>query len=100
MDTEGKLITVNPDFIHDVMYINEDDTLEEEIFSISQEWLEIRKADVNYVLDSIITAKATGSPDDGWNLDHSNPETIQRVIAMTDVDKIGLMGHSLGGQPL
>ena len=55
-DTEGNLITVNPDFLQEVMLVNEENVTEDE-----------------------------------------TKEEIQKILSMTDTDKIGLMGHSMGG---
>ena len=40
-DTDGKTVTVDTDFIEDVIKINED-TSDEEIYTISQSWLKLR----------------------------------------------------------
>ncbi len=97
-DTNGQLITVNPSFLQEVMYINEDGTPEEEIFELSSKWLAIRTADMKFVLDSVEAAKAKGECQTEWFIKTEAAEQeILKVLAMTDVNKIGLMGHSLGG---
>lgn len=97
-DTNGQLITVNPSFLKEVMYINEDSTPEEEIFELSSKWLAIRTADMKFVLDSVEAAKAKGECQTEWFIKTEAAEQeILKVLAMTDVNKIGLMGHSLGG---
>lgn len=97
-DTEGNLITVDPTFLQEVMYINENTTPEEEINELSHKWLEIRLADINYVLDSVEMAKQSACIDDTWFVEgEEDREVIENILAMADVDKIGLMGHSLGG---
>lgn len=97
-DTAGKMITVNPTFMQEVMYINEDTTPEEEIFEISSKWLAIRSADMNFVLDMVKRAKAEPESVVEWCIDSEETRNeILEILAMTDVEKIGLMGHSLGG---
>ena len=97
-DTEGKTITVNPNFMQEVMYINQDGTPEEEIFELSSKWLAIRTADINFVLDCVEQAKAEKDCQAEWFMESEEDEkVILEVLAMTDVNKIGLMGHSLGG---
>lgn len=97
-DIEGKLITVNPNFLQEVMIVNEEDTAEEEILELSHKWLEIRTADINFVLDSVEIAKTEGCDSDVWFIEPEEMENeIVKVLAATDVDKVGLMGHSLGG---
>ena len=93
-DTDGKTVTVDTDFIEDVIKINED-TSDEEIYTISQSWLKLRVDDENFVLDTIKTAKRNKSIDESW---HTDDQTgIISVLEHTDTEKIGLMGHSLGG---
>lgn len=93
-DTSGKTVIVDTNFINDVMKINED-TTDEEVFTLSQSWLNLRTEDEGFVLDSIKAAKKSGSLDDSWNT--SETELILSVLEKTDTEKIGLMGHSLGG---
>ena len=98
-DTAGKTITVNPQFMQEVMYINESGTTEEEIIELSHEWMNIRTGDMNFVLDSIKETKQQEElPACGFlAMDASSEEEIINVLAMTDTEHIGLMGHSLGG---
>ena len=93
-DTDGKTVTVDTDFIEDVIKINED-TSDEEVYTISQSWLKLRVDDENFVLDTIEAAKSDKSLDDTWHTD--NQTGIISVLERTDTEKIGLMGHSLGG---
>lgn len=97
-DTKGKTITVNPEFLQEVMYINTDGTPEEEIIELAHKWLDIRIADMNFALDSVIEAKADSTYLDEWFIEGEETKNeIAKVLAMTDDEKIGLMGHSLGG---
>ncbi len=52
-DTEGNTITVNPEFLQEVMHINEEGVSEEEVLQLSHSWLDIRVADMNFVLDCV-----------------------------------------------
>lgn len=94
-DTAGKTVIVDTDFINDVMAVNEEGVSNEQIFTLSQEWLQLRIADEDFALDCIERAKMRKSLDAAWHTE--NEETIVKILAMTDTDKIGLMGHSLGG---
>lgn len=97
-DTDGQLITVNPNFLQEVMYINQDGAPEEEIFELSSKWLAIRTADIKFVLDCVEDTKADGACQAEWFINSEDGEQdILEVLAMVDVEKIGLMGHSLGG---
>lgn len=97
-DTDGKLITVNPAFLQEVMYVNENNVPEKDIHDLSHQWLEIRTADIDCVLDSVEEAKQSGIINETWFIENEEEKSaIESVLAMADVDKIGLMGHSLGG---
>ena len=94
-DTDGKTVMVDTNFIHDVMAVNEEGVSNEQIFTLSQEWLKLRIADEGFALDCMEKAKMRKSLDAAWHTE--NEETVLKILAMTDTDKIGLMGHSLGG---
>ncbi len=98
-DTKGKIITVNPEFMQEVMYINEDGTSEEEIIELSHQWLDIRIADMSFVLDSVKEASVEKElQTDAWfTTDENIRQELLTVLAMIDTEEIGLMGHSLGG---
>lgn len=107
-DTAGKTIIVKPQFMKEVMYINEMGTPEQEIIKLAHGWLDIRTSDMNFVLDSVKTAKelvetagVTGQtiklPECWYTSDTSTTEEISSILAMTDTGHIGLFGHSLGG---
>lgn len=105
-DTAGKTIIVNPQFMQEVMYINENGTSEQEIIELSHGWLDIRTKDMNFVLDSVKTAKEqatealnTTELPSCWfvSSDTSTAEELCSILSMTDTEHIGLMGHSLGG---
>lgn len=99
-DTSGKTIIVNPQFMQEVMYINELGTPEQEIIELSHGWLDIRTADMNFVLDSVKETKASDAaelPDYWFVNEDTSEETINAILYMTDTEHIGLMGHSMGG---
>ena len=54
---------------------------EREIYELQKEWMALRTADMNFVLDTILE-KAQGK---------------EEFFAMIDSEKIGLFGHSMGG---
>lgn len=95
-DTEGNLITVNPEFLQEVMLANEENVSEEEVVKMSRNWLELRTADMNFALDSIKEAKTEDICGDTW-FTASDEAEIAHILAMTDTERIGLMGHSMGG---
>ena len=67
----------------------------EMVYSVTKDWIKLRTADESFVIDSINEAKKSGAFSDAW---HADDDTLLlSVINMTDTDKIGAMGHSLGG---
>lgn len=97
-DTDGKLITVNPEFLQEVMVINQEGVSEKEVFELSRKWMEIRSGDMNFVLDSVKDAKSQTEQLNNWYVESEEvKEQIEDVLSMTDIKKIGLMGHSMGG---
>lgn len=96
-DTDGKTITVDTTFFQSAMDIGSKDVPEAEIFDVTSQWMELRVNDMNFVIDALEEAGAADSLTDSFYLNENNEETILSVIKATDFDKIGLMGHSLGG---
>lgn len=92
-DSDGKLITVDMQFFDDA--INLETKSKEEQFALFREWMDLRSADMNFVLDTVEAAKAAGTLDTAWHTDDA--DAILSVLSMTDVERIGLMGHSMGG---
>lgn len=97
MDTNDQMILVNTNFINDVFRVNEEGISEEEIFALSSQWLDLRKADMNFVLDTVKEASSQSVLTKEWFLGKTDESTILSILNMIDCDKIGLMGHSLGG---
>lgn len=97
-DTSGKTIIVDMGFLQEVQYANEDTTSLDETIEMSSKWLAIRTEDMNFAIDSIKTAKDSGSLNDEWyTKEPEDKDEILKVISMADTEKIGVMGHSLGG---
>ncbi len=94
-DTQGSIVTVDKTFIDDAMNINNEDITKEQIFETTREWMTLRIDDENFVLDTIENAKKTVTLDNAWHTENS--DDIMSVLKMIDTEKIGLMGHSLGG---
>lgn len=97
-DTDGKLITVNPEFLQEVMIVNQEGVSEEEVFDLSRKWMEIRTGDMNFVLDSVKEVKSDTEQLNDWYVESEEIKAeIETILSMTDIEKIGLMGHSMGG---
>ncbi len=95
-DTSGKTITVDRDFISGCMNANAD-MPEEEIYDLSRSWMDLRVADMNFALDALIAG--ADNKDTGcyrFENDDSGKDVLN-ALTHIDTDKIGLMGHSMGG---
>lgn len=85
MDTSGKLTIVDTDFINRASEINavHDTTHEEEIYNTTKEWMKLRTDDENFVINTILSECGSNKSD--------------VLFSIINTEKIGLMGHSLGG---
>lgn len=83
-DANDKITLVDRDFLNEVYTDNgaTDAEAEKRIYEKSKKWMELRSADENFVLEQIITMKASNE---------------QAPFDRIRTDKIGLFGHSLGG---
>ena len=95
-NTDGNIVTVDQQFINDAMVIGGGEEIDNEVvYSVTKDWIKLRTADESFVIDSINEAKKSGAFSDAW---HADDDTLLlSVINMTDTDKIGAMGPSLGG---
>ncbi len=80
---DGKTVLVNPQFMNDVLMVQNGQCDAKTGYDLSQSWLKTRKGDMDFVLDTI--------------LKNAKSESSGSVYRLIDTDKIGLMGHSLGG---
>lgn len=82
-DVNGKRTFVDMDFMQRVYADNGADDAEAErrVYEFSLEWMELRTADMNFVLDTIL----------------EKAETEEGLFALVDAERIGLFGHSMGG---
>ena len=96
-DTSGKTVIADASFLNDAMMLSNEEISEETAFELSSEWLKLRCADVDFVIDSVKSAADENSLADFWYMAEGQSEKILAALAMTDTDKIGVMGHSLGG---
>lgn len=94
-DTNGNTIIVDAAFMNDVMSINAEDVSEETAYERSSEWFRLRAEDINFAIDSIKSAAGANALPEYWYSQKS--EDIITALSMTDTEKIGVMGHSLGG---
>lgn len=85
LDTNGKLTTADPDFIAKATRINadEDPNHAQDSYATTREWMKLRTEDEHFILDTIRDKC----------MEHDSETPFSHINA----EKIGLMGHSLGG---
>ena len=84
VDDSGHRAIINNAYLREYMDVSKGKYDEETSTRLEQKWMSWRIADINFVLDTIL-AKA-------------NEAGSSTVYQMIDLGKIGLMGHSLGGE--
>jgi len=82
IDTDGNFTRGSSEFMTEVADANRGVYSDGKLLELYKKWLDVRTGDINFVLDTIIESTDTGSED---------------ILALVDTDKIGLIGHSLGG---
>ncbi|WP_442600064.1 alpha/beta hydrolase family protein [Neobacillus sp. D3-1R] len=82
-DTVGKMTLGDQSFMQEVEDVNNGVYDDAKTFELEQKWLKLRTDDINFVIDSIKQQAGT--------------QTTDEVYQHIDTNKIGLMGHSLGG---
>lgn len=96
-DTDGRTITVNPEMIQGIQYINSEEATEEQIFKLSAQWMKLRCDDLNFVIDSVKTAAEQGLNPEKWYVSAGEKAGVLQALGLADLNQIGVMGHSLGG---
>lgn len=96
-DTTGKTITVDKEFFQTALSVGSSDVPESEIYDITSKWMDLRIADMNFVIDELQKAGNGDASTKTWFFDDKDTDTIISILRAADFDKIGLMGHSLGG---
>ncbi|MGN0650750.1 MAG: alpha/beta hydrolase family protein [Oscillospiraceae bacterium] len=96
-DTDGNTIIADSSFLNGITAINADGVSEETIFELTTQWLKLRCDDLGFVLDCVKSAAGCNSLPEYWYTQDKQADGIIAALSMTDTDKIGVMGHSLGG---
>ena len=95
-DTDGKIVIVDSDFINTAMNLSSN-TDPQEQFALYKQWMALRTEDMNFVIDELKAAAEAGATDESWFIPESDSPAVRAVLGMTDITRIGLMGHSMGG---
>lgn len=96
-DTDGRTVIVNPEMIQGIQYVNSDTATEEQIFELSAQWLKLRCNDLNFVIDSVKAGADKGMDPEEWCVADGEEANVLQALGLADPDRIGVMGHSLGG---
>ena len=81
--TDSTTTPVDTTFLMDAIRVTGGEYDAQTVYDLTHQWLSVRTGDINFVLDEILKSSGTVIP-----------ESLSRRI---QPDKIGLMGHSLGG---
>ena len=95
-DTDGKTVIVDMDFMNTALTLNEQMGAEK-LYALYTEWMALRTADMGFAVDEIKAAVTAGGTGANWFVPEKNGDAIRTVLSMTDIEKIGLIGHSMGG---
>ncbi len=96
-DSSGNTVTVDQDFFRTASGLGDPYADPETYYAIFRDWMALRTADMNCVTDALKAAGEAGTLDGSWFLPENNADAILSVLRHTDLTKIGLMGHSMGG---
>lgn len=95
-DTDGNTVIVDMGFMNTALTLNEE-TGDETLYALYTEWMALRTADMGFALDAIKAAVTAGATDENWFVTEQETGAVLSVLNMTDIGRIGLMGHSMGG---
>lgn len=82
IDMDGHLTIGSREFVQEVVDANTDVYNEKEQFELTNKWMNLRTEDIHFVINTILENTKTNSA---------------KVYELIDINKIGLIGHSLGG---
>jgi dienelactone hydrolase len=81
---DGRLVIQSPSIRQELLNLNSHKYDESKDLQIQHSWMAVQTTDINFVLDTILASA-------------QDPNSAA-VYHLVDVKKIGLMGHSLGGE--
>lgn len=82
--SDGRVITVSPTFVQEFYDVNNGKYDTATALKLEHNWMTVETSDINFVLDTILA-----------NTRDPNSAVVYHLV---DGEKIGLMGHSLGGE--
>lgn len=100
-DTSGNTIIVSPEFMQEIQNVNRPEATKQEIFEAGQKWIQLRSLDANFAIDAVQFAAGEAAEKkplpENWFVEEQDREILSGVLADMDLEKIGFMGHSMGG---
>ena len=99
-DTDGRMVIVDQAFLREAGEQTREDGMDDhaqERLGIYQEWMSLRTADMGFVLDELERAGNDAVMDESWFVRSRDRDLISGILKKTDLSRIGLMGHSMGG---
>ena len=99
-DTDGNMVFADQDFIRRASATGREAVMErsrQEELETFRAWMALRMADMSFVLDELEKAGQDGGTDESWFLPEGDGDRMADVLSRTDLTRIGLMGHSMGG---
>ena len=95
-DTSGSMVLVDMGFMNTAMNLNNDIDPRTQ-YALYADWMALRTGDMNFVLDELEAAVQAGSTNESWFISGKDGESVRTILGMTDISRIGLIGHSMGG---
>ncbi|NLG04289.1 MAG: hypothetical protein GX567_10755 [Clostridia bacterium] len=108
-DAMGNITLISQDFLASVLACNNGTYVDREKYEQEQQWMKLRVADIEFILDRILKEHATSQTDkeqitasqtekeEAADSQFNEDNQINEVFRMIDPKKIGMAGHSLGG---
>jgi dienelactone hydrolase len=84
MDASRHVTIADPGYLQQVQNANAGKYDEATTFKLESQWMGLQVADIKFVLDTVLAQSKSASSDP--------------VYQLIDIEKIGLLGHSLGGE--
>ncbi len=81
-DSSGRLLFVNRGYLKEVLTEDPRKDVLQSYYHYSK-WMDIRMGDIDLVIDALVDA--------------TRPGTVDKLVGLVDPERIGVMGHSLGG---
>ncbi|MBR5094995.1 MAG: alpha/beta fold hydrolase [Oscillospiraceae bacterium] len=96
-DSAGELVLFDQGFFRDASTTGDSNEDPEKYYALFTSWMDLRTGDMDCAVDALKAAAGSGRLDDAWALTDSDADTILAILGCTDVTRIGLIGHSMGG---